>query len=330
MESQKNDAFTSIRLFWATTVVIFHIGVIYQDYFDKDRFHYLFHGNFAVVNFFIISGFLITLHHEKEFLETKRPLKIGMLYTLKSIRKNYLVYVISFLPWMVVDFFQLIKNYSIESWGNFVLKLLLNVFLLQPICLFREDLYWNNVSWFFCVLMMIYIISPMLVKLCKQFVWLILPLSVFAIVYIGDIKGILYYSFLYRIFFFIIGICLCLIIKTIKDKLAGCNKYRVIPYAVLAIHIASWFANTVWIYSVSSCLFITTFYLFDDIRLFSRKWFLFGGEISNYIYLLHNVVLSFFSHFVVLLLPPNNLVRLWLNFVLVGVLYFWPLCVLCC
>lgn len=61
---RKNNvpAFTSVRFFWAISIVIHHIYLKYCDVVDFGVFSVLTRGSFGVTHFFILSGFLICMH----------------------------------------------------------------------------------------------------------------------------------------------------------------------------------------------------------------------------------------------------------------------------
>lgn len=62
-------AFTSVRFFWAITVLVCHIYAKYNEAFDDLIPDILLQGEFAVTHFFVLSVFLVCMHYGDSYAE---------------------------------------------------------------------------------------------------------------------------------------------------------------------------------------------------------------------------------------------------------------------
>ena len=58
---------TSIRLYWAISIMLCHICLTYRADFNFGKFIFLSHGGFGVAQFVILSGFLMCMHYTDRY-----------------------------------------------------------------------------------------------------------------------------------------------------------------------------------------------------------------------------------------------------------------------
>lgn len=318
MKEQKYiPALTSIRFFWALTILVGHFVVVYKEYIKTDSWvNRLNFGNFGVSCFFVSSGFLIALHYSDG--TRINNLKNSIKYAINSVKKTYVLYVISFIPWL---FYQIMDTKTVKGWFDLVIRILANLTLTQSWLPFREYSI-NNVTWFLSTLFFLYIISSYLIQFTRSLVnttikkITVLIISIIAIGIIdyfwGEL-GQLYHHFLLRVFQFYIGIVLSELIITFSHSV---NRIYVILGC--AIHVFVYiYCHSIVAATLSAMLIIWLLYGVERNSLFNNSMLVYLGGLSTGIYFIHNPILSFGKHFMVKILIPTNNGRLIIHFLVV-------------
>lgn len=314
MENKNNKiyAYTSIRFFWALIVVINHVFVLSDDYYDFNFPHFLHldNGGMAVSCFLIMSGFLIKMRHGTEENEKKLLHISGIRYAFHALKRSYLIYVVSFLPWFLTYIVSGIQNSDYHEIGSLIIDFFANLLMIQSWVpgVFRC---FNNVSWYFSIIAALYILAPLLLHIDKHIVKqkiriIIVALLLIAIYVMGDLFGdIFYYTIPLRLAQFYLGMC---VFSLLPDRLKmNMSKIKVLGILSLIVQVLVWLLiESALLSSIAAIAFMFVFYYCKNISWMSNKCFIYLGNASNYIFLLHNVVCSFAIHFLVKLLPMDT------------------------
>lgn len=311
-KNKKIYEYTSIRFFWALIVVINHVYVLCNSYFNFNLpiFIRLDNGGMAVSCFLIMSGFLIKMRHGTEENEKKLLHISGIRYAIHALKRSYVIYVVSFLPWFLTYVVSGIRNSDYQEIASLIIDFFANILMIQSWVpgVFRC---FNNVSWYFSIITALYILAPFLLYMDKHIVKqkiriIIVALLLIAIYVMGDLFGyIFYYSIPLRLAQFYLGMC---VFNLLPDKLnLSMSKIKVLGILSLIVQILVWLLiESALLSSMAAVAYMFAFYYCKNISWMGSKFLIYLGNASNYIFLLHNIICSFAIHFLVKLLPMDT------------------------
>jgi peptidoglycan/LPS O-acetylase OafA/YrhL len=327
--NKRYEELDSLRGLAAATVVLCHLlplaNFTLVKQLDKTPLHLLWAGHEAVILFFLLSGFVLSLPY---FNGNKRPLYKD--YLIRRICRIYFPYAIS----VIVAIVCMIKFYSIDmfmlsGWFNSSDKPISIHLLLNHVVLLTEfDTYkFNMVIWSLVHEMRISIIFPILVYIVIKFSWkrnVILSISgsiLFYVLYVFFLKIYNYDatklqgSYLYTLHYIGFFICGALLAKNreylnrLYAKMGKLLKITLLVAGVLAYTYNWWFLNDVsivhllivndWIIAAGASVFIMFFVNSGIVSsLVLKRPVRFLGRISYSLYLYHLIVaLSLANYF---------------------------------
>lgn len=225
---EKNlKAFSGIRFYFASLVFCSHVFMYFSNSINFGFLERIFYNDYHLLGFFVLSGFLTALNYK----QTQRPensgrfsfyLRKGYSYALRHVKKWYVMYMISFIPFVYMFMSKDIK-YLLQQLGF----LLSDVFIVQSLLPWPLSINLNGTSWYLSCIFIIYIFTPLIMRLnyyikdniVANVVLIIIILGMDFIVppYPGDS---VFFSFpLYRILQFVTGILAFNIASRIKISL---------------------------------------------------------------------------------------------------------------
>lgn len=324
---KKINSYTGIRFYWAMTVVVCHLYWIYDGNFYHGRYYFLKNGNFAVTGFFILSGFLVSMHYADAF-EEDGLLRQGYVFMRNHIKKWYFLYLVSMVPALFVEIWHC---KSIIEGGKLFGRVVLNLLLVQA-WIPKHEYSLNRAAWFLSCLCAIYLFTPLILKWNKKIrskkskVVLAAFGCLIAIYIWADYLGILYNHPFYRVFQFMLGVFLYDLVKEVKMNVAKFWGYlAIVVQMVVYLIIFPEFGTT--INSLVIVFFIAVFYFVDSNILVSGKWIVKLGTISTEIFLLHYPIVVFGGPVIMKMLPDNTLffvleqIGIMVTSVLVAIIY---------
>lgn len=352
---KRYEELDSLRGIAAATVVLCHLLPLANfaliNKLDKTPFHLLWAGHEAVILFFILSGFVLSLPF---FTDGKRSGYKD--YLIRRVCRIYLPYAISvIIAILCMKLFYSIDFFMLGGWFNtsdkpISIQLLLN----HAILLTEFDSYrFNMVIWSLVHEMRISIIFPLIMFLIIKFSWkrnLLLSISgsiLFYVLYVFCLKFFSYDatklqgSYLYTlhyIAFFIIGALLAKnrqYFSNLYAKMGKLLKLSILLVGVLAYTYNWWFFNDVslfhiviindWVISIGATIFIL-FCLNSSVvkQLVTLRPISFVGKISYSLYLYHLIVALSVSNYLsgkvsMVLVSGISLV---LSFVVASIMYY--------
>lgn len=307
------EGFTGIRFFWAVTIVICHIYLVYEAECKAMGigFDFLTHGAWGVCSFLVISGFLMCMHYESKYDEVKSNLlKEGFALAIKNAKKWYVLYLICSLPALAFLVLTLLLNFDLQSLMNLVLQVVMNVFLVQA-WIPGQEYSINGVAWYLSCMTAIYLVTPFLLRMNskiknnKKICWTGILICLAMVFLLGDKLQILYSHPFYRVFQFVLGVLLYNVIKDVREI----KFERVWFWVAILINIAAYFvlipAATALVDTISVVCIIVVLYLIKDDNFFTRKWILDGGKKSLEIFLMHYPIVTLGGAVLKRLFPQN-------------------------
>ncbi len=277
------SSFTSIRFFWAMTIVFCHIYLAYDDMVDGKIFAnalgFLTHGGFGVTHFFTLSGFLTFMNYENEFdvLTFEKEVR----YVWKRLSKFYFLHIVTMIMAMI---------YMREDPG-INRKIIENVLLIQAWFPYRNDSI-NGVSWYLSSLFAIILVTPLLlhfnrrIKDSRFFNVLICIACLVHSFYIGNIGSNKYYFHpAFRTFQFVSGGVLYNIVNKTNSKHCK-SKWLIILSLFIEVltYVCVFRIYSVLFDSIAAILFIVTFYYND---ILTNKLMIKLGGLTFGIFLFH-------------------------------------------
>lgn len=272
-----------------------------------------------------MSSFLIEKKHIDVSLDCS--LKENLNFSIKKIKKLFPLHLITMIPFVVFSIFTMIsKGITFSRVIFLLLKILLNITLLQtwfPYDAVNRSL--NGVAWFLSAMLFLFFIYPLLRKITQNMkLWLffivccsVLFLQILICIPFANILGFhhpvyIWFSYffpIFRIAEFLWGICIARFlhsIKYIKDNLVfgtvlelivflltilciynvRVNYQLVIPSIIISRTTVLLSAVWVFLFSIKKGLFSL---------LLTNRLFVYLGNISQYMFLIHFVVTYFTS-----------------------------------
>ena len=311
MKSKKIETIQSLRFFFFLLIFFHHLS----GYFNL-RFQSF--AAFAVTFFIVLSGFCNGLSYQSHQKNNEKlSLKNCLKYAINKSRKLYPLYVILIILYLPLS----LKNLVLESNTNLVeylFYLLLNVFLMEA-WIYKN---FNTISysgWYLSILAFLEFVTLPLVKLIRnlnknnkivKYIIMILFTCLmleFYIITFKDFKyGYFFYVFpIFRIFEYFIGLVLSflyykllkLINFNFKDVIF--NLLEIISIIFLWIYILSFWKvsnYSLLIYNIIVSSFVIFAFAFEKgylSTILKNKLLVFLGNISGYMYLIHNLVIAY-------------------------------------
>lgn len=346
------DQLDSLRGIAAVTVVLCHLlplgkfGIINK--LDQTPFHLFWAGHEAVILFFILSGFVLSLPYYNEF---KKPVYKD--YLIRRICRIYVPYTISVLLAIVcMKKFYSIDFFMLSGWFDkpISIQLLLNHFVL----LTEFDSYrFNMVIWSLVHEMRISIIFPFLVYLIIKYSWkrnVILSVTgsiIFYVLYVLFLKFLNYdatkmqSSYLYSlhyIAFFTVGALLAKnkeYFNRLYAKMSRLLKIALLGTGVMAYTYNWWFFNDVslfhiliindWFIAIGAVIFIVFCLNSSTVSsVILLKPIHFVGKISYSLYLYHLIVGLSVANYFNGKLPMEliSVISVALSFIVATIMYY--------
>lgn len=299
---------TSLRFFFAFFVFLSHISFIKSDAAYIDIFDNVFDEGFLGVSFFfILSGFILAYNYNDKILERKVSKSKFYIARFARIYPLHLATLICAVP---LSLFELWKN------------LPLNLFLLQS-WIPLKSVYFslNSPSWSISTEAFFYLCFPFLViingKLNHTMRTGLVIIFTALVVYLNfvlnkdQIHYWLYISPFIRVFDFILGIFMFELYKNFKKK--PLKQYVVnglFSFSIVLFFIFFYFHNRIEIgfrYSIYYWIPMFSIILFSAVkslpiyrpgiitRILSTKQLIYLGEISFAFYLIHQLVIRYYS-----------------------------------
>lgn len=320
--SERYEGLDSLRGLAAVTVVLCHLALALPYFEIIEKFKYtplkiLWAGHEAVILFFVLSGFVLSL----SFINNKTlPFKH---FLIKRICRIYLPYVCSiFIAFALMFLFSYTNNEQLSGWFNqpwtspISMEMIINHIILLGQFGTGEV---NTVIWSLVHEMRISILFPFLMILIVKFNWkknLIIALScsiMYFLIYYFSLK-VLHYdvavymgsyaSTIHYTSFFILGALLAMNMEHLRklyNKLTTIVKFSLLLFALLIYTYKWWFFTGVsilhlepvndWAIAIGVVIFIV-FALNSNLvkRVLQIKLISFTGKISYSLYLYHLLV----------------------------------------
>lgn len=329
--------FIPIRGIAAVLIVLSHMNFIWE---KVPTFYFLSNGNFNVILFFMISGFVLMFRYDDSMNE-KITFNIYFAFLKKRLKKLYTLYISSqivfFLFVIAGEFF--LKKGGIQVFIKYFFQLLLSSTMLQTIIPFESTcLILNDSLWFISTLFVLYLLTPVLIRYIN-YVLKNNSLSKNALSIIGII--LIYIAFLYgifpvvssylqnlfpnenivlsfttpyiNIFYFVIGMLLYKLYaiiheKKLEEKITFSSAtFLEIILSILLIYLNFTFKNR-----ILNTIAITLWIVFMALQkglvskiLCNCKFISFLGKISLHIYIVHYIFTVIFTYIFQKIFPDN-------------------------
>ena len=318
------NSLTSLRFFFALAVFLSHLTFVQTDlkWYNWLKNKVFFEGYVGVGFFFILSGFVLALNYQKKIINN--PNFSFKNFYIARIARIYPLHVLMFavmIPYVII--------HQLFGWD----KAVLNFFLLQSFI--PDKAYYftiNNVSWSISTEFFFYLMFPFYVIWLYKFKWLkyaLFALTIPLLIYFepkiagnGNLeKGIYYINPIVRSLDFILGIILCQVYQSIKDKPISYLKGSIFEFGALALLIGFFaihediqraFRYGIYYWIPILCI-VMVFALQKGFfsRILQNRVLVYLGEISFGFYMIHMAVIKYGNYIV----PQGN------DFIKIGV-YF--------
>lgn len=305
-------------------------------------------GAWGVSIFIILSGFVMYYSYKDKVLPNNA--KESLSFSIKKLRKLYPLHILMMIAALVFALKGLIKSFTIKSLILVLTKVILNIFLLQT-WVPSSNIYFslNGVAWYLSACLFLYFMFPFLMKKIKKINSNKTALITIIVIYIIELligffssylpqsfylfdnisKWITYILPIFRLGDFTIGCCLCYLYLNYHNKLNR-TIYTLFEILMVFAIIASeyiyrnqvgflsseWFKYTM-LYTLSSCIII---YLFAEKKgiitnILTNKIFIYLGNISPLIFLIHKVVIMYFDKLNIKFFKIS--LNAWIKFILI-------------
>ena len=317
MAENKNKSLQALRGIAFIGIFLLHAGSSYFEWSMQ-----------GVSVFFVLSGFLLAIKYNADELDFS--IRGSFRFSFSRIKKIYPLHILTMLAVALLNFAALIVKYdmAVSKIHELILKLVLNITLLQswyPNALINFSL--NGVAWYLSTLCFLYFLFPILQKKIEKISprkriivgFLILIIQILASIPMANrIEGYdpIYVWFCQCFPIFRIGDLYWGIIlgnyykenKSVEAKKWNINLIETIAL-VATIAISLWIKNSetnmitagiknnttlyilmavIWVYLFANSKGIIT-------KALSNKVFIWLGDISSYLFLIHYVVTSYFG-----------------------------------
>lgn len=275
-------------------------------------------ATWAVSVFIILSGFLTGLKIKRNAtIEKECSIKICWKYAWSHVKKLYPLHLIMLILSIPVSgMIEDISNYGAAKLPFWLVVFVMNVTLTKS---WYPEYYFgfNGVAWFLSTYMVLCFVTPFLIKAIRKFRKKNKERYAFAVVILLFIAGFLYswligkttlnveywtYIFPFaRLFEYLIGMLAGTLEGGFKKETLGIMQtLSVMSIVVLVffVDMPQWlYRSVVWI--VPNVLMILSIYWNENrcTKLLSLKPLVYIGGISGYIFLIHQVVYSYFTYY---------------------------------
>lgn len=307
------EAYTGIRFFWAISIIVCHLYWIYDALCFKGNCFFLRHGSYAVSGFFVLSGFLVRMHYGSKFSQnaSKSIIKQGIAFLIKHVKKWYILYVISMVPFVCN---LCLGCESVKDIVKLLGKVCTNLVLVQ-VWLPFHDYSINGVSWFLSCICAIYVVTPILLMINakiednKIISFGVAICCILAVYLMQDRYGVLYHHPFFRIFQFVLGVMLYNMLRDIEWKCP-----RVLGIIAVILQIVAYVKIVPVVTNVVDTLAVVVFIVvfFFDTRsvLLSNKVIVRLGGLSTELFLLHYSIVNLLGPYLIDYLPKQD-IYLW-------------------
>jgi peptidoglycan/LPS O-acetylase OafA/YrhL len=307
---------TSFRFIAALAVLFSHLGFFANHEALKPVYDRLFYeGYLGVSFFFLLSGFILTYNY-MERIKGFNNQGLGKYY-ISRVARIYPVHLATFLCALALD---LIGNPN----GS-LMKAVLNITLLQGFVPDQSIFYsYNGVSWSLSNEMFFYLLFPMLLVLARRaeiwrhwsaiasgmlILWITAAIPVF-FVQQGELAYWFFKIFpLYRIGEFMIGMLLGMLFLHLKERGEAIRKawfswmeagavalFIAMIWLYPSIHAKVHYDSILYVPVFSALIFIFAYQRGIVSALVSGTCFVFLGEISYSMYMVHGFIISIVIH----------------------------------
>jgi peptidoglycan/LPS O-acetylase OafA/YrhL len=313
------NSMKSLYFIFALSIFLNHLTFINSSPQGKFIFDNYFHnGGFGVVFFFLSSGFMLALKYVDNYKTVTYDNYKD--FIIRRISKTYPLY---FITMTVVFVVSLISQHSIADSIKLLVKLALCIPMMQTLTIKYWGLF-NSAAWFISCLFILHLLTPLILKFSYSIrdnnkiilsllllAYLTLCLAFFATRqlisagYITEVNWefLVYTTPYFRIFDFLIGICLGMYFKN-KRISKNFNKTSFSIIEVLSVGIALF----IYFWGIHQNLYIVTLayipimtlviyvFAFDSgviSRLLATPYLVRLGNISMDFYLIHYVVILY-------------------------------------
>ena len=315
-------SFSGIRVFLAFAIFVTHWYTSIAADLITNNFMSSF-GSFAVVFFFVISGYLICNKYNDSF----DSLNFGKIkdFAVKHVKKLYFPYVISSIPalivYLVYIYGEFLSNGSFFEIGKSVFRIILNAFLVQSILPFDTTISINFAAWFLSCLTILYAVTPFLIRFKNKFLCSPIKIIISLIVCIIMSTVLLRYDCLYitpyyRVFQFFSGMIIFDIVKILKQRNFKLKNATLWEFVVIIFSLCACFKtfidNEILFYflsALSACMFTFVFSISLNglvSRFLSHNFIIYLSNYSMEVYLFHFPIIQFAASFKEYL--PKNLI----------------------
>lgn len=311
---KKIKTFTGARFIMILIIVCSHFEFFKRTEFAEVYWRYFHNATMGVDYFFLLSGFGMMLSYMKGTNVSKvKGIQGAILFGRNKVRKIYPVYVISLLiclPYLLLIIYR--NNSLIKILGVLGSKFCLCLTLLQSgtgLMAFSNGI--NSVGWFLSSLFIIYIFSPLILKVIsrvdKNSVWAVL--IGFISIYLLNLKllsnieknslfdNLVYGSPYSRIWIVCIGMVIALIyIYYIEERVIS-SKTASLVESMTVIFMGGWFftrngidQHYIRILDIVLLILFLIVFSFEQgkiSRFLSSKTLVKLGDITMFVFLLH-------------------------------------------
>lgn len=306
----KFDSLTSLRFWMILIIMISHLEYL-KEFEIYNRFFYRGYVHVAVIFFFMLSGFGISYNwNNKTGINIRSLLEYGI-NKIKKIWVIYIVMILLCIPWAIYANIEQGKNCVLIILGT-IIKLIFCIPLLQSATgIFAISHAFNGVSWFLSTLFILYLVTPVLMRVNEKIKHSIKLDILYGIINLFVASGVYYIlqiidskllfddlsegSPYIRVFAFIMGIIIANLAKQIKWKKSVAHLLEIIVIVtnvvwlicITEININLMLKNVIMYLLAGSLILVCTYKHGILNRFLSTKWNIELGKMSMYIFLIH-------------------------------------------